>query len=93
MIPRRAWLRSKNNRARSAVDVARLEGHLAIATLIARTIDEVYSQEFVDLQVGHVLHGKCSGGAASMSLSSLGWQMVSIRAFFPGINPQYCDLL
>ena len=83
MQSRRAWLPSKNFQAKSASDLARDNGHLVLAGLIEKTCDEIYSQDFIDLQISHILQDKW-GSSSSRSLSSLTAQIGSIRALFPG---------
>ena len=85
MQSRRAWLPSKNFQAKSASDLARDNGHLVLAGLIEKTCDEIYSQDFIDLQISHILQDKW-GSSSSRSLSSLTAQIGSIRALFPGNN-------
>lgn len=82
MTTRRPWLREKNYWARSAAESARISGHIGVATLIENICLEVYSKDFIDLQISFVLNGKC-GRSSNRSLSSLNANISSIRSFAP----------
>ena len=84
MLSRRAWLRVKNYRCRSAAEVATREGHVALASLVESTCSEVYSQDFIDLQIALILQTKW-GRRGSRSLSSLTAHIGSIRSLAPGV--------
>jgi ankyrin repeat protein len=85
MTTRKPWLREKNYRAKSAAESARISGHVGVATLIENICLEVYSKDFIDLQISFVLHGKC-GRNSNRSLSSLNANISSIRSLAPSIR-------
>ena len=77
MISRRAWLREKNYRHRSPAETARSFGHAGVATLIDNICLEVYSKDFIDLQISHLIN---------RSLSSLNTNISTIRSLAPQVR-------
>lgn len=84
MTSRRAWLHSKNYRGLSAADVARRANNIVIATLVENISRELYSQDFIELQVCHMLEGTHGGSngekSISRALSTLNSQIGFVRS-------------